>query len=134
MAPQFYWQRTPCLRRLLTHLQELDLNSLAADNSQPPIDEFCVVSFIQHTYGFVQQSTNETAFFQLLLTYLSVTYLLRLFHGLVLLLNSQYMYMLLIGFETVILTGLFDPNTVYTDIFAEENIFAEFAGEVYPRN
>ena len=27
-------------------------------------------------------------------------------------------------------------NTVriYTDIFADENIFAEFAGEVYPRN
>ena len=25
-------------------------------------------------------------------------------------------------------------STVYTDIFADENIFAEFAGEVDPRN
>ena len=55
---------------LLTHLQELNLNS-PTDNSQPPIDESRVVSLIQHTYGFVQQSTDETAFLQLFLTHLS---------------------------------------------------------------
>ena len=27
-----------------------------------------------------------------------------------------------------------ESDTIYTDIFMDENIFAEFAGEVYPRN
>lgn len=59
---------------LLTHLQELDLCSanVPADKSRPPIEECRVVSLIQNTYSFVRQSTDETAFLQLLLIHLPV--------------------------------------------------------------